>query len=92
MPAGTVKDTSCSVHSSPYLNQTSSKTTSPAGAAAAAPGFSSMSTGWSRYSKIRSKSASDVCTSTPTDSIEPTGKNSRVCSVVNATSVGTVIA
>ena len=41
---------------------------------------------------MRSNSASDVCTSTPTDSIEPTGKNSRVCSVVNATSVGTVIA
>ena len=39
-----------------------------------APGFSSMSIGWSRYSKIRSKSASDVCTSRLTPSSEPTGK------------------
>ena len=51
-----------------------------------------MSIGSSRYSKIRSKSASDVCTSRPTPSSEPTGKNSRVCSVVNATSVATSIA
>jgi hypothetical protein len=56
------------------LNQTPSNTTSPASDDNAAPGFSSMSIGWSRYSKIRSKSASDVCTSTPTDSIEPTGR------------------
>ena len=41
---------------------------------------------------MRSKSASDVCTSRLTPSSEPTGKKSRVCSVVNATSVGTVIA
>src|SRR2546421_6953102 len=46
-----------------------------------------MSTGWSRYSKIRSKSANEVCTSSPTPSSEPTGKKSRVCSVVKATSV-----
>ena len=37
---------------------------------------------------MRSKSASEVCTSSPTPSSDPTGKNSRVCSVVNATSVG----
>ena len=41
---------------------------------------------------MRSKSASDVCTSRPTPSSEPTGKNSRVWSVVKATSVGTEIA
>ena len=51
-----------------------------------------MSIGWSRYSKMRSKSASEVCTSSPTPSSEPTGKKSRVCSVVNETSVGTEIA
>jgi hypothetical protein len=46
-----------------------------------------MSTGRSRYSKTRSKSAVEVWMSTPTLSSDPTGKNSRVCSVVNATSV-----
>ncbi len=50
-------------------------------------GRSSISTGRSRYSKIRSKSASDVWMSIPTESSEPTGKKSRVCSVVNATTV-----
>jgi hypothetical protein len=47
-----------------------------------------MSTGWSRYSKIRSKSASEVWTSRPTPSSEPIGKNNRVWSVVKATSSG----
>jgi hypothetical protein len=51
-----------------------------------------MSTGWSRYSKIRSKSASEVCTSSPTPSSDPTGKKRRVCRVVNATSTGIEIA
>src|SRR5258708_25373853 len=51
-----------------------------------------MSTGWSRYSKIRSKSASDVCTSRLTPSREPTGKNSRVCSAGNETSIGFTLA
>jgi len=51
-----------------------------------------MSTGVSRYSKIRSKSASEVWMSRPTPSSEPTGKNRRACSVVNATSVATSIA
>ena len=37
---------------------------------------------------MRSNSASEVCTSTPTPSSDPTGKNSRVCRVVNATSSG----
>jgi hypothetical protein len=46
-----------------------------------------MSTGSSRYSKIRSKSASDVCTSSPTPRRPPTGKKSRDCRVVNETSV-----
>ena len=46
-----------------------------------------MSTGMSRYSKTRSNSAIEVCTSTPTPSSELTGQNSRVCSVVKATTV-----
>jgi hypothetical protein len=46
-----------------------------------------MSTARSRYSKMRSKSASDVCTSMPTESRDPSGKNSRVWSVVKATTV-----
>ena len=50
-----------------------------------------MSTGWSRYSKIRSNSASELCTSIWTPSRLPIGKNSRVCSVVKATSVPIVI-
>ena len=41
---------------------------------------------------MRSKSASEVCTSRPTPSSEPTGKKSRVCRVVNATSTGIEIA
>ncbi len=41
---------------------------------------------------MRSKSASDVCTSSPTPSSEPTGKKSRVCNVANETRVGTVMA
>ncbi len=47
-----------------------------------------MSIGWSRYSKIRSKSASEVCTSRLTPRSEPTGKKSRVWRAVNATSIG----
>jgi hypothetical protein len=39
----------------------------------------------SRYSKIRSNSANDDCTSVETCSIDPMGKNSRDWSVVNAT-------
>ena len=50
-----------------------------------------MSTGWSRYSKIRSKRASELCTSTWTPSSEPIGKKSRDWSVVKATSVPIVI-
>jgi hypothetical protein len=46
-----------------------------------------MSIGWSRYSKTRSKSASEVCTSSPTPRREPTGKKRRDWSVVNATTV-----
>jgi hypothetical protein len=57
-----------------------------------ASAFSSMSTGSSRYSKIRSKSASEVWTSSPTPSSEPTGKKSRVWRVVKATSTGIEIA
>ena len=37
---------------------------------------------------MRSKSASEVCTSSPTPSSDPTGKKSRVCSVVNETRSG----
>ena len=40
---------------------------------------------------MRSKSASDDCTSSCTPSRLPIGKKSRVCSVVNATSVPIVI-
>ncbi len=46
-----------------------------------------MSTGMSRYSKIRTNSACEVWMSTPTDSRLCIGKNIRVCSVVNATRV-----
>ena len=53
---------------------------------------SSRSTGRSRYSKIRSNSAPDVWMSMPTDSSWPMGKKSRVCSVVNATTVPIEIA
>ena len=77
--------------SAPYRNQTWSNSTSPASTRSIASGFSKMSTGWSRYSKIRSNSASDVWTSRLTPSSEPTGKNRRVCSVVNATRVATEI-
>ena len=41
---------------------------------------------------MRSNSASDDCTSICTPSRLPIGKKSRVCSVVNATSVPIVIA
>ena len=41
---------------------------------------------------MRSKSASEVCTSRPTPSRLPTGKKSRDCSVVNETSVPIEIA
>ena len=41
----------------------------------------------SRYSKIRSNRAIDDCTSLETWSIDPIGKNSRDCRVVNATIV-----
>ena len=44
-----------------------------------------MSCGMSRYSKIRSNSANDVCTSFEICSIEPIGKKIRDCNVVNAT-------
>src|SRR4029453_5245185 len=37
---------------------------------------------------MRSNSASEVCTSRPTPSSDPTGKNNLVCSVVKATSSG----
>ena len=46
-----------------------------------------MSIGWSRYSKIRSKSARELCTSSWTPRRLPIGKKSRVCRVVKATSV-----
>jgi hypothetical protein len=46
-----------------------------------------MSTGRSRYSKTRSKSATEVWMSTATLNSDWTGKKSRVCSVVKATIV-----
>jgi hypothetical protein len=48
---------------------------------------SMISTGWSRYSKTRSKRASEVCASICTLRREPIGQKSRVCSVVKATTV-----
>ena len=51
-----------------------------------------MSTGRSRYSKIRSKRASELCTSTETLNRLPIGAKSRVCSVVNATRVAKMLA
>ena len=46
-----------------------------------------MSCSMSRYSKTRSNSANDDCTSVETCSIDPIGKNRRDCSVVNPTSM-----
>ena len=46
-----------------------------------------MSTGRSRYSKIRSNSASEASMSAWTPSSDWIGNSSRVCSVVNATTV-----
>ena len=58
MPAGTAKVTSSSVHASfSYRNQTPSKATSPRGRSIVLVP-SAMSTGWSRYSKIRGARAS----------------------------------
>ena len=48
-------------------------------------GASTMSCIRSRYSKIRSNSANEDCTSVDTCNIDPIGKNSRDCSVVKAT-------
>jgi hypothetical protein len=62
------------------------------GSITTAPGSSLMSCGISRYSKIRSNSANEVCTSLEICSIEPIGKKIRDCSVVNATIVPAVIA
>ena len=50
-----------------------------------ASGSSWMSCGMSRYSKIRSNNANEVCTSFEICSIEPIGKKIRDWSVVNAT-------
>jgi hypothetical protein len=41
----------------------------------------------SRYSKIRSNRAIEDCTSIDTWSMEPIGKNNRLCKVVKATMV-----
>jgi hypothetical protein len=46
-----------------------------------------MSTGRSRYSKMRSNSASEVWTSRPTDRSDCMGNSSRVCRVEKATTV-----
>ena len=50
-----------------------------------------MSCGICRYSKMRSNSASEPCTSTLTCSMLPMGKKRRLCSVVNATMVPAVM-
>ncbi len=73
---------------SSYRNRTWSSSTSPRTfTSSSASGASVISCFRSRYSKIRSNNANDVCTSVVTWSIEPIGKNSRACSVVNATNV-----
>ena len=51
-----------------------------------------MSCGRSRYSKIRSNNANEVCTSFEICSIDPIGKKIRDCRVVKATIVPAVIA
>ena len=51
-----------------------------------------MSTPRSRYSNTRSNSAVEVWTSTTTLSSDEIGQNSRVCSVVKATTVPIEIA
>jgi hypothetical protein len=51
-----------------------------------------MSTSRSRYSKMRWKSASELWTSRPTPSSDCSGKKSRVCRVVKATTVPIEIA
>ncbi len=51
-----------------------------------ASGSSLMSWGMSRYSKIRSNRANEVCTSFETCSIDPIGKKIRDWRVVKATS------
>src|SRR4029453_18468803 len=56
-----------------------------------ASGASRISCGRSRYSKIRSNSASEDCTSVETCSIEPIGKNSRDWRVVKPTSIPAAI-
>ena len=55
------------------------------GSSATASGASTISGSISRYSKIRSNSASEPWISTWTLSSWPSGKNSRLCSVVKAT-------
>ena len=73
---------------SSYRKRTSRSRTRPfTSCIRTASGASGISCGRSRYSKIRSKSASDDCTSVETCSIEPIGKNSRDCRVVNPTSI-----
>jgi hypothetical protein len=51
-----------------------------------------MSTGRSRYSKMRANIASEVCTSSPTESSDWSGNRRRVWSVVKATTVPIEIA
>ncbi len=67
------------------VSSTSPRT--PAAGSGRAPGSSTIAGVRSRYAKIRANSASEVCTSSATRSRLTIGNSSRVCSVVNATSV-----
>ena len=88
-PAGTSSETSVSVGApGSYAKETSENRTSPrTSGSATGDGLSTMSTGRSRYSKMRANSASELCTCTPVRSSAFSGLNREFCRVVNATSV-----
>ena len=93
VPAGTTRSMSCSVHGEPLVVAEPDALEAHLAEQLAGPQLdgaraaSTMSTGRSRYSKMRSKSASEASTSVPTESSCAIGKSRRVCSVVKATTV-----
>ena len=70
-----------------YTSRSATRPAVPTVGRSTASGASTMSGFRSRYSNIRSNSASDERSSTETWSSCPIGKYSRVCSVVKATMV-----
>ena len=74
-----------------YTSRSATRPAVPTVGRSTASGASTMSGFRSRYSNIRSNSASDERSSTETWSSCPIGKYSRVCSVVKATMVPAVI-